>query len=148
MADPHPYLGLELLAELHVGTGEPVAAGRVPGGTRTVIPITGGTVGGRIEGTVLPVGADWNLRRADGTGTVSATYPVRTADGTVLTITNRGTVTTRDGVLLGLTAVVVEAPEDSPWAYLNDTPVVGSLALAGSADRPAVHLRFYTVDPV
>ncbi|MFB4316008.1 DUF3237 domain-containing protein [Actinomadura sp. 21ATH] len=140
----HPPLVLEPLAELRVEIGEPIDAGPVPGGRRRIIPITGGTVSGLLEGTVVPGGADWSLQRGDGTGTVSATYPVRLTDGTVLTITNRGTVAAHDGAPLGLTAIRVEAPE-GPWAYLNDTPVVGSLVLALGEERPAVRLRFYTV---
>ncbi|MEW2357132.1 DUF3237 domain-containing protein [Spirillospora sp. NPDC029432] len=140
----HPPLVLEPLAELRVEIGEPIDAGPVPGGRRSIIPITGGTVGGRLEGEVVPGGADWSLQRGDGTGTVSATYAVRLADGTVLTITNQGTVSARGDGPLGLTAIRIEAPE-GPWAFLNDTPVVGSLALDPGEGRPAVWLKFYTV---
>jgi hypothetical protein len=143
----HPSLALEPLAELRVQIAAPIEAGRVPGGRRRIIPITGGTVSGRLEGVIEPGGADWSLQRDDGTATVSATYPVRTGDGTVLTITNQGTVTARDGVPLGLTTIRIEAPE-GPWAFLNDTPVVGSLALTTDGGRVGVHLRFYTVEPV
>src|ERR1700744_214680 len=42
-------------------------------GTRRIIPITGGTVKGpRIRGAVLNIGADWNLSRKDGAGSVEA----------------------------------------------------------------------------
>src|SRR5579862_9439473 len=42
-------------------------------GHRRVIPITGGTVRGpRINGTLLNGGADWNLTRNDGGGSVEA----------------------------------------------------------------------------
>ena len=141
----HPTLALAPLAELSVRIDAPIEVGRVPGGRRRIIPITGGTVSGRLEGTVLPGGADWALQRDDGTTAVSATYPVRTADGTVLTITNQGTITVRDGVPLGLTSIRIEAPE-GPWAFLNTTPVVGSLALSDDNGRIVVDLRFYTVE--
>jgi hypothetical protein len=144
----HPPLALTPLAELRVEIGEPIGAGRVPGGTRRIIPILGGTVTGRIEGTVQPGGSDWSLTRDDGTGTVSTTYPVRTADGTVLTIDNRGTVSAKDGTLLGLTGIRIEAPVDGPWAFLNDTPVVGSLRPVHEDGRLVIHLKFYTVDAV
>ncbi|WP_158566698.1 DUF3237 domain-containing protein [Actinomadura craniellae] len=140
----NPPLALEPLAELHVQIGAPIEVGRVPGGRRRIIPILGGTVTGRITGTIEPGGADWSLQRDDGTATVSATYPVRTDDGAILTIANKGTITVHDGAPLGLTAIAVEAPEEGPWAHLNHTPVVGSLTLELGSDRP-VRLAFYTV---
>ncbi|MFD0851895.1 DUF3237 family protein, partial [Actinomadura adrarensis] len=101
---------------------------------------------GRIEGTIEPGGSDWSLTRDDGTGTVSATYPIRTTDGTVLTIDNRGSVSSEDGALLGLTSIRIEAPVEGPWAFLNDTPVVGSLRPVPEDGRLVIHLKFYTVD--
>lgn len=143
----HPPLALEPLAELRVDISAPIEAGRVPGGKRRIIPIKGGTVTGRIEGTIEAGGADWSLQRDDGTSTVSATYPIRTSDGAVLTITNQGTVGSHDGAPLGLTSIRIEAPAEGPWAFLNGTPVVGTLVLgAGDGGLPTVDLKFYTVE--
>ena len=139
-----PTLTLRPLATLRVEIDEPLDAGRVPGGRRLIIPITGGTVTGRINGSVVPGGADRALLRADGTSTVSATYPLRTDDGTLLSVTNQGTLSTRDGGLFGVTAIRIEAPE-GPWSWLNDVPIVGTL-LPGEVGR-AVDLAFYTVEP-
>ena len=60
-------LALTLLARVRVGIGEPFDVGRVPEGRRRVIPIASGVVeGDAISGEVVPLGADWNLARTDG----------------------------------------------------------------------------------
>ncbi len=56
---------LELVAELTVTVGAPVEAGAVTGvetrGQRRIIPITGGSVRGRLQGRVLAGGADFQI---------------------------------------------------------------------------------------
>lgn len=65
--------------------------GRTLEGTRRVIPITGGIFQGpRLRGTVLAGGADWNLARTDGAGSVDASYYLRTHDDVLIRITNQG----------------------------------------------------------
>lgn len=60
-------------------------------GQRRVIPITGGTFQGpRIRGEVVANGADWNLSRADGAGSVDAAYYLKTDDEVLIRIVNRG----------------------------------------------------------
>ncbi|GAA3458109.1 DUF3237 domain-containing protein [Saccharothrix longispora] len=135
---------LELVARLRVLVGEPVDAGPVPGGRRYVIPITGGSADGPlITGEVLPIGADWGLVRADGVPEVSAKYLVRTGDGTILTVTNHGTITVDGGVPRGLTTPRVEAPA-GPHAWLNDAVLVGTLGPLLDDGRPVgVSLAFH-----
>ncbi|MDI5980801.1 DUF3237 domain-containing protein [Amycolatopsis magusensis] len=138
---------LTLIARLTVLIGEPVDAGPVPGGHRRIIPITGGTAEGpRIEGEVLPLGADWNLMRPDGVAEVSARYLVRTHDGVVLTITNEGSLKF-DGVPRGITTPRIEAPADGPYAWLNDAVLVGTLTPVVDGQRPiGVSLEFHHAD--
>jgi hypothetical protein len=60
-------------------------------GTRRVIPITGGKVEGpQIRGQLVAGGFDWNLSRSDGASLVDASYYMRTDDGIVIRITNKG----------------------------------------------------------
>jgi hypothetical protein len=60
-------------------------------GQRRIIPITGGTFRGpRIRGEVVSGGWDWNLSRSDGAGTVEAAYYLRTDDGTLIRVVNKG----------------------------------------------------------
>ncbi|MFD7136266.1 DUF3237 family protein [Streptomyces sp. NPDC059894] len=127
------------VARLTVRIGEPIDAGPTPLGHRRVIPIIGGTVTGRIEGEVLPLGADWNLVRPDGTASVDARYLVRTHDGVVLTVANTG-ILASSGFL---TSPRIEAPE-GPYGWLNDALLIGTLAPLIEDDIPVgVSLEFH-----
>jgi hypothetical protein len=65
--------------------------GQTVEGHRRIIPITGGTVRGpRIRGELLSGGADWNLTRSDGAGSVEAAYYLKTDDGVLIRIVNKG----------------------------------------------------------
>jgi hypothetical protein len=65
--------------------------GPVPHGRRRIVPILGGRVRGpRLEGEVVPGGADWQYVRADGVVELVARYSIRTGDGVEIAITNRG----------------------------------------------------------
>ncbi|WP_245907260.1 DUF3237 family protein [Leucobacter massiliensis] len=57
-----------------------------------IIPITGGTVTGRISGRVEPGGADWCRERADGAYEVEARYWFRTDSGSVVDVVNVGRI--------------------------------------------------------
>ncbi len=120
-------LGLEPVAALRVHVDEPWDLGTVPAGRRRVIPITGGRAEGpAITGEVVDGGADWSTQRADGTVELDARYLVRTDDDVLVQIVNRGVL--RPGHRpAALTVARVEAPTDSAHAWVNDTPVVGSV---------------------
>ena len=82
---------LQFVYECDVTLAATIDFGDVPEGHRRIIPITGGRFHGpEISGTVVPGGADWNLSRRDGASTVEAAYYLRTDDGAMLRITNRG----------------------------------------------------------
>lgn len=87
---------------LHVEIGEPKLVGDVGGGFLTVIPITGGVFNGDgLSGRVLPGGADWSLRFADGSVRLHARYWIETDDGAVIAVENEGIAPSRfseDGV--------------------------------------------------
>ncbi len=83
--------GVEFLYECVVTLAPTLEFGHTIEGTRRVIPITGGTFEGpRVRGTVLAGGADWNLTRSDGAGSVDASYYLRTHDEVLIRITNAG----------------------------------------------------------
>jgi hypothetical protein len=78
------------LLKIHV-TLEPVRdLGDTPLGRRRIIGITGGSFTGRLQGRVLPGGADWQIIRADGTADLDARYTLETADDALIYVTNRG----------------------------------------------------------
>jgi uncharacterized protein DUF3237 len=83
-----------------------------------------------------------------GTGTAhgTLTYLVRTKDGTVLTVSNTGSIELGETVM-GITRPSIEAP-DGPYAWLNDTVLVGSLVpLYEGKNILEVTLEFHQVVP-
>jgi hypothetical protein len=143
----NPPLTLRLLARLSVGIGEFLEVREVPGGRRRVIPITGGDVDGpEIRGEVVPLGADWNLVRGDGTETVSARYLIRTHDDVLLSVLNEGVISDRAVGRLGVTSVRIEAPRDTSYGWLNDAVLIGSLQVEVVATDVVVGLEFWYVD--
>ena len=56
---------LEHVLDLEVEVEAQIEVGETGNGLRRIIPIVGGTVSGRVEGRVLPGGADYQLFRVD-----------------------------------------------------------------------------------
>lgn len=110
-------------------------------GIRRYIPITGGTfMGPRIRGSVLPGGADWQLERPDGVTEVDALYSIKTDDGAVIIVHNRGLLS--EGGSYFRTVPQFEAPR-GPYDWLNKSIFIGSVA---GAPRPgAVVVRVFRV---
>jgi hypothetical protein len=84
--------GLEFIYEAEGALDAPIAIGEAPDGTRRVIPIVGGgrVEGPRIRGALLGNAADWQLTRPDGVTVADAMYALKTDDGTIIQIRNRG----------------------------------------------------------
>jgi len=86
-----PAPKLEFALELHAEVGKPDEVGAVPGGTRRVIPILGGTFSGSgLKGKILPGGADHQLLQSDGFTQLEARYILQTEQGEMIYVTNRG----------------------------------------------------------
>ena len=82
---------LELAFEASVNVGNPVEVGIVPGGTRRLVPINGGTFSGPLlKGTILPGGADNQLLQSDGFTQLDARYVLQTDDGKKIYVVNQG----------------------------------------------------------
>jgi hypothetical protein len=82
---------LEFVYECDATLSPALDFGKTVEGQRRVIPITGGTVRGpRIRGELLSGASDWNLTRNDGAGSVDADYYLKTDDGILIRIVNRG----------------------------------------------------------
>jgi hypothetical protein len=141
----NPALELRLIARVRARIGEFIEVGEVVGGQRRVIPITGGSVEGPdLIGEVVALGADWNLVRTDGAETVSARYLIRTHDGVLLTVLNEGVITGGPEAALGITALRIEAPAASAYAWLNDAVLVGSLTVDADELGIAIVLEYWT----
>ncbi len=76
--------------EVRVKVGPPHML-RSGGMTRRVVPILEGTFEGPgLQGTVMSGGGDWQVVREDGATELDARYRLRTNDGAVIVVENRG----------------------------------------------------------
>jgi hypothetical protein len=79
------------LFTLKLTTSPLQAIGAVPGGTRSVFPITGGVFEGpRLRGKVLPGGGDWTLLRADGVLELDLRITLQSDDNALIYMTFTG----------------------------------------------------------
>ena len=85
-----PEPPLERVLELDVRVADPIEIGETGNGVRRIIPIESGTVSGRIEGTILPGGADFQLFRVDRPSLLVAKYAFETDDGERVYVENEG----------------------------------------------------------
>lgn len=122
-----------------------------PGKTRNMIPITGGSFEGPgydgegIRGEILPGGWDWQLIREDGCVEIEADYFLRTDDGAVINIVNKGTLCPPQAGAAPVPArthPVFEAPSGK-YDWLNRSAFVGTLEMADPAHGPAVKIRLF-----
>jgi len=81
---------LEHVLDLDVEVADPIVVGETGDGLRRIIPITGGTVSGRVEGTVLDGGADFQRFRVDRPTELVAKYAIETVDGDRVYVENWG----------------------------------------------------------
>ncbi len=90
-AQPPAPPGLEFAFEVRAEVADPTVVGRVPGGTRRIVDIVGGTFEGpRLKGEIVPGGADWQLIREDGFTDIDARYTLRTDAGDLIYVSNIG----------------------------------------------------------
>lgn len=82
--------GLTHFCDLEVQLGAPREMGRGRAGLRRIIPIIGGTVTGRVSGTILNLGADWQTILDDGAADLDTRYAFETHDGAVIEVVNKG----------------------------------------------------------
>jgi len=88
---PLPEPLLELAFEVRVDVGPALPVGGASEHEQLVyVPITGGTATGpRLCGEILPGGGDWYVDR-DGVAHLDARYVLRTDDGDLVDVRNRG----------------------------------------------------------
>jgi len=124
--------------------------GKTVEGQRRIIPITGGTFRGpRVRGEVLNGGWDWNLSRSDGASTVEAAYYLKTDDGVLIRVVNRGvssgeppaTDAASGELFFMFTHPSFEAPVGK-YDWLNRTMCVGTLGARKGA-KNAVVIRVF-----
>jgi hypothetical protein len=145
---------LEHLCDLLVTVTAPISAGDGPFGTRRVIPITGGVVGGpRMTGRVAAAGADFQLITGGGTAAhLDARYLIELDDGATLFVHNTALRHAAPDVAARLMRGEPVPPEqvyfscqprfetgDARWAWLHERQFVGR----GQRLPDAVRLSFW-----
>jgi hypothetical protein len=97
---------------IHAVLADILDVGRTPNGERRMVAILGGRVeGDRLNGHILPGGADWQIIRSDGAADIKARYVVETAEGARVLITSEGLRHGSPDVLAKLAAGEPVAPE-------------------------------------
>ena len=88
-----PMPALQHVMDLMVHVNAPIEAGHVTGlnsrGKRRIIPITGGTVTGQVNGKILPGGADFQIVVSETTTDLDARYMVELDSGEHIFVQNR-----------------------------------------------------------
>ncbi len=88
-----PAPALQHVLDLTVYVAAPIEAGNVVGlnsrGKRRIIPISGGTVTGHVNGKILPGGADFQIVVSETTADLDARYMVELDNGEHIFVQNR-----------------------------------------------------------
>ncbi len=142
---PAPGVNPEPVLQLHVTLSDKVEVGRTDDGERFIVPITGGHFIGKggIAGEVMPGGADWQVVRADGVKTITALYSIKTDDGQVIVVDNRGITWSEDDRVYKRTIPKFHAPAGK-YEWLNKSLFVGTISSIKSPR--AVVIRVYEVN--
>jgi hypothetical protein len=153
---------LEPVMDLSVTVATPLEAGTVTGthsrGKRRIIPITGGTVSGQLNGRVLPGGADFQLVVSDTLADLDARYMLQLDDpawpGAHVFVQNHAL---RRGSAEDITRLVRGEPVDPAAIYFRCAPtfevshpalawMTESLFIGTGARYPdRVEMRFFRV---
>jgi hypothetical protein len=124
-----------------------VPHGTTPHGERFRAPIVGGYFQGPdLDGKVVPGGADWQLRRADGWFELDAGYFMETSDGTQIHVRNRGLWHSATGdwpADYAYTTPEFEAP-NGRYDWLNQHVFIGTVG-SSPGPAPAVIIRVWRV---
>jgi Protein of unknown function (DUF3237) len=114
----------------NVTLGSSLSVGASKRGTRNIIPITGGTVSGGFQGTVLPGGADYQI--LSGNAVLDARYTLRNTAGDYVLVRNCGPI--------GALIPQFEAAVDGDLAFLNANTFLSSDPGTGGG---GVSITFY-----
>lgn len=145
---------LEPLMTYKAELGPPHEVGTGPGGTRRIVPVTGGRFEGpKLKGRILPeAGADWLMIGADGVGRLDVRGTFETDDGAFLYVRYRGVLhlnekvanalagegSTEYGDTYFMTQPVFETG-DERYAWLNSVVAVAEGRVLPAAVEYRVH---------
>jgi hypothetical protein len=84
-------LSTEPIFTIHAELDAIINLGRTPYGERRIIGISGGTVRGpKLNGRIVPGGADWQIIRIDGAADIQARYAIETDTGARILVSSDG----------------------------------------------------------
>lgn len=113
----------EYLCTVRCGLAEAQHIGNGPYGVRQIIPLRKGTIKGpKINGEVLPFGADWILVRPDGIIELDVRATIKTDDGEHIYVHYKGLIDQSNGYYR--TAPVFETGSEK-YSWLNKSIYVG-----------------------
>lgn len=82
---------LSFVFDIRAEIGEAINGGRSPQGVRMTIPITGGEVTGKVNGKIIPGGADYQLINPEQQRSeLQAVYTIMTEDSIAIHVCNEG----------------------------------------------------------
>lgn len=128
-AKPSGNKGAEVFTE-SVTLGGSLSVGASKRGTRNVIPITGGTLSGKLKGSIVSAGADYQL--VGSSTTLDARYVLSSDDGEFVVVRNCGP--------FGALIPQFETRSAGPYGFLNTGKFISSDP--GSA-QGGVKITFY-----
>jgi len=134
----------EFVFEIRAKIAQAIPLGETKDGKRQAIPITGGNFSGTdIKGEIIPGGADYQLVRPDGIIEVNAIYMIKTDDGAVINVENRGIIDPAGEKPYIRTAPKFTAPV-GPYDWLNKHLFLSSIHI--DPEQPGyVFIRVYKV---
>lgn len=134
----------EFVFEIRANIAQAIPLGETKDGKRQAIPITGGSFSGTgIKGEIIPGGADYQPVRTDGIVEVNAIYMIKTDDGAVINVENRGIIDPMGGKPYIRTAPKFIAPV-GPYDWLNKHLFLSSIHV--DPEQPGyVIIRVYKV---
>lgn len=134
-------LEAQQVMQLYVTIDPGLNVGPTLRGKLNVIPITGGSVTGKVSGRVVPGGADWNTEVEPGLSHVFAKYVIQTDDGEFISVENEGTIRWEEERSI-VTVPRFLVSKESRYRWLQSGVFVG--ALQGAEGNPsAVIITIY-----
>lgn len=150
---PVPVLNPFCKLEVDLAPIREMGPGRA--GQRRIIPIIGGRVTGKVEGTILNLGADWQTIFADGSADLDTRYAFETHDGALIEIVNKGVRHGPPEVI----AAIARGEDVDPSTYYMRTVArletgdaryewVNRMIFVGTGTRheAQVHVQLYTLE--
>jgi hypothetical protein len=140
--------------EVEAGPVRQLGMGRM--GQRRIVPIIGGRVSGpRLNGKILPGGADWLSVSHEGVSVLDARYSLETDDGAIIEINDQGFRHGPEAVIKSLVAGEAVPPEayymrssirletgHPAYSFINRLVFVGT----GAKTAGGVQIDIYSVE--